>query len=235
MNIIKHLAVASIALISCGDNKTVPDARIPDGPPPDAYCSDCPAAPTLGAQIDRVGRAAVSTALVRGFDPTPEAQEVKAAYNEADNVNAWFDAANITELAKNLALVDVLDKTSEGGGCGNQAFYNGMPNGGGTPSEASYVTLAGVLANDQLFLDTDKAMCAFYLAVEFGVATGSYTTCGGRAPYYDVVDFSYSMLAAGVSGFDIGATGITPKITDGVPPHGDYSDTFPYLGPPHAP
>lgn len=233
MKTIKLLAVAAIASISCGDNKTTPDARIPDGPPADAYCSDCPAAPTLGAQIDRMGRAAVSTALIRGFDPTAEAQQVKADYNKNDNVMAWFDPANIAEFAKNLALVDVLDKTANGGGCGNQAFYNGNPTGGGDPAADSYTTLAGVLANDRLFLDTEKTTCAFYLAVEFGVATGNYTTCGGRAPQYDVVDFSYSMLAAGVGGFTVTPQSITPKVTDGVAPHEDYLDEFPYLGDPH--
>ena len=45
----KILAVAAVALIACGDNKTKPDAGGPkDSPPGDAQCSNCPAAPTLG-------------------------------------------------------------------------------------------------------------------------------------------------------------------------------------------
>ncbi len=233
MNTIKLLAVAAIALISCGDNKSVPDARVIDAPPADAYCSDCPAAPTVGAQIDRVGRPAVSTALVRGFDASGAAQTDKLAYNRNSDSSTWLAPTNLAEFAKNLALIDVLD-TAATTGCGNQAFYNGNPNGGGAATATSYFALATILANDQLFLDTSKAACAFYLAVEFGAATGNYQTCGGRAPEYDVIDFSYSMLASGVGGFTIAGTSITPKIGDMVSKHDDYLTDFPYLGEPHA-
>jgi hypothetical protein len=97
----------------------------------------------------------------------------------------------------------------------------------------SYVALAGLLANDQLFLDTGKSICTFYLGVEFGVVTGSSSTCGGRAPQYDVIDFSLSMIAMGLSGFSVDGL-FTPKIQDLVPAHADVSAAnFPFLGAPH--
>ena len=231
MKTIKLLAVAAIALISCGDNKSVPDARVIDAPPPDAYCSDCPAAPTIGAQIDRMGRAAVNTALNHGFDPTAAAQTAKLDYNENGNLATWFDDAIIAEFAKNLAIIDVLDTTATETGCGNQALYNG---GAAGPANAmSYFTLAAVLANDQLFLDTAKPTCGIYLAVEAGLILGNYSTCGGRSPEYDVIDFSYSMLAAGLDGFDTSGGTFTPKIGDGVDVHDDLLTEFPYLGAPN--
>jgi hypothetical protein len=233
MTNIKLLAVAALLLIGCGDNKSVVDAREKDSSgPADAYCSNCPAAPTVGAQIDRMGRPAVNTVLNNGFNPDQTtAQPAKTAYNQNADVASWFATANLAEFAKNLALVDALDTTATGTGCGNQAMYNGTGMGAAMPT--SYFTLATVLANDQLFLDTGKPMCAFYLAAEFGAVTGAYSTCGGRMPQYDVVDFSYSMLASGVGGFDITATAITPKVTDGVPAHTDYLADFPYLGNPN--
>jgi hypothetical protein len=231
MHNIKLLAVAALVMIGCGDNKAGPDAKTDSSVPADAYCSSCPAAPTLGAQIDRMGRAAVNTVLNNGFNSDlATAQAAKTAYNQNADVATWITPAMIAEFAKNLALIDALD-TSTATGCGNQALYNGT--GGGTANSMSYYTLAGVLLNDQLFLDTAKPMCVAYLAVEFGLVAGNYTSCGGRMPQYDVVDFSYSMLASGVTGFDVVNGVFTPKIKDGAEPHTDYTDTFPYLGAPN--
>jgi hypothetical protein len=253
MKTIKLLAIATLAIIGCGDNKAEPDARVRDSSTPD---SGFPAAPTLGAQIDRMGRAAVNTALIRGFDPAGDA--TKQAYNEMPTKTEWFAPANVGEIMKNLAFIDVLDsgicgnarcETGEtnvtcsadcgattvpsGNGCGNQALYNGQAMGGGTPMATSYQALATVLADDELYLDTSKMTCALYLAVEFSVVTQSpNSTCGGRAPQYDVIDFSYSMLAMGIAGFVLPA--FTPKVPDGVSAHADVSPTdFPFLGTPH--
>ena len=54
----------------------------------------------------------------------------------------------------------------------------------------------------------------------------------GRTLTMDVVDISYSLLAAGVSGFDA-TMSFKPKIGDGVDPHTDVNnDNFPFLGAP---
>ncbi|HSD87409.1 MAG TPA: DUF4331 family protein [Kofleriaceae bacterium] len=260
-NMIKLLAI-TVALAACGDNKGLPDAHPrPDGPPADAQCSNCPAAPTLGTQIDRMGRPAVNTLLNRAFEPPTAGQgTAKDAYNADATASGWV-TAYAPEFMKGLGMIDSLDTGFCGNGicelgetgtdipatacaadcaaaetgtiataCANQTLYNGGQ--GSTPMTTSYQTLASILASDELYLDTTKTICAFYLAVEFGVATGNHTTCGGRAPEYDVVDFSLSALAIGINGFSTDGM-FTPKFSDGAPKHTDYLSAFPYLGEPH--
>lgn len=252
MKMIKLCAVAAIALIGCGDNKGTPDGKTTDGKMPDAIVF--PAAPTLGDQVDRLGRPAVNTVLNHGFDGTANAETAKKAYNEQSQKTDWLSLANIGQFMGNLGIIDVLDTfcgsgkcdagetmatcpedcttaaAGTGNGCGNQALYNF--NGGTGPMEDSYQVLATILANDELFLDSSIALCHGYLAVEAAILIGPTGTCGGRAPDYDVIDSSYSMLAMGVAGFD---TSLNPKIKDGAEPHTDITTTFPYLGPPNAP
>ena len=79
---INLLALTSLALVACGDNKSRPDAQSRrDSAPGDAYCSDCPAAPTIGTtQLDRMGRPAINTALNKAFnDETPTSTAGAAA------------------------------------------------------------------------------------------------------------------------------------------------------------
>jgi hypothetical protein len=259
-----------IALAACGDNKGRADAHQgPDGPPADAQCSNCPAAPTLGTQIDRMGRPAINTLLNRFFEsPTVGQGTAKDAYNMASDPTMWV-TANEGEFKKNLGILDALDFGVCGNGlcevgefgangttgvcpldcpgaadvgtvtesCGNQVLYNG--GAGGAPATDSYKAMADVLAADELWLDTTKTDCEFYLAVEFGfvlshMPTGGNMTCGGRAPQYDVVDFSLSAIALGISGFSTDGRFI-PKFKDNAPPHTDYLPVFPYLGEPHNP
>jgi hypothetical protein len=266
------LLILLVSLAACGDNKDRPDARqSPDGPPADAQCSNCPAAPTLGTQIDRMGRPAINTLLNHGFDGTSAAGPAKDAYN-ADANKATWPATYLDEFKNNLGVLDAIDtgvcgngrcevaefKLSDGtstacnasgedcagttpsatnNGCGTTVLYNG--GAGGAPAADSYNALAGLLASDELWLDPSKGVCGLYFAVEFGVVisgqpSGGNTTCGGRAPQYDVIDFSLSAIAMGIPGFS--ADGLfTPKIGDGVTAHDDYLPTFPYLGEPHTP
>jgi hypothetical protein len=158
----------------------------------------------------------------------------------------------VPQFAGNLAVLDALDTgikcvngvcvaqpvPAAGDGCGNQVMFNGQIGGGGTPAGDSYVMLAGLLAADELFLDTTKGMCdlpnhANYLGVEFNVLTSAGgVTCGGREPHNDVIDTSYAALAIGLQGFDNST--FTPAFGDGVGPHADLLAAFPYLGPPHS-
>jgi hypothetical protein len=220
-------AVLTCSLVACGDNASTPDA-----PTVKKDSGGPPAVPALGAQIDRMGRPAISTALNHAFDVTAATKNAaKDAYNADGGTGSW-QTTYTAEFAKNLAIIDSLDTGIPGGGCGNQVLYNNMPAGGGTAGSASYKALAGILADDQLYLDTTKTMCTKYLAVEFGVVTGmGNTLCGGRAPSYDVMDYSYSVLALGLAGFD---ASLNPKFGDNVAAHSDISDTaFPFLGAPH--
>lgn len=151
-----------------------------------------PTKPTLGVQVDRAGRAAVSTALIHTFDADMTAKgAAKDAYNAASMPAQWATMFK-AEIAKNLAIYDSLDRN-----CGNQLLA------GATAAVGRYDALAGVLADDQLYVNTATGTCTQYFAVELGMATD----CGGRAPTYDVVDVTYSAVAIGmVSGVTDGVT-----------------------------
>ncbi len=228
----KILLVASLALVACGDDGGKgKDASI-DAPV--AF----PAAPALHAQIDRLGRPAINTALNAPFQTTAATKLAqKDAYNAVTDP-AMFATAEVApgktvvqEFAANLAIFDSLDRgtTQIGAGCGNVPFY------ASPPSASSYTQLATVLADDRLYVDTAKASCKVYLSLEFEVATSGavpHTECGGRAPSHDVIDTSYSLLFSGINGFN--SSTLAPIFHDAVDAHTDISDTvFPFLGAPH--
>jgi hypothetical protein len=175
-----------------------------------------PAPPTLGTQIDRIGRPAVNTALNHAFDPTTSTSgPAKDAYNANSDPTTWA-AGYVPEFEKNLAIVDALDGT-----CGNQLGHlaptTAAPNG--------YATLAGALADDRLYLNTAGTTDAQYLAVEVNaLGVKANTDQGGRALGFVVLDTTYSALAAGM--FSGVSNGIT---TNNV----SFSTTFPYEAAPN--
>ena len=247
LSIILLTVLTSIAAINCGDNLKVTNDGGNHGSDGGGSGSGFPAAPAIGLQIDRLGRPAINTALNHGFDGTAAAGSAKDAYNQDGSPGGWVTAYTV-EFMKNLAILDALNTglhcvsgactgSATENGCGDQVEYNGTVTGGGSAAPTSYQMLGGLLANDQLFLDTSKTMCDIptnhqnYLAVEFGVLTSSNNTCGGRDPLNDVIDTSYAALAIGLQGF---ALDFTPAFGDGVGPHTDVTDTtFPFLGAPH--
>lgn len=182
-----------------------------------------PGVPMLGVQIDRMGRPAVNTALTNPYGiytpagaQAPETTDITRAYYNADaNQPGWATAWTPT-ITANLAVLDGLDA----GVCGNQFAY---------AAATKYGTLATVLANDALLLDTSKSTCAGatadrgYLAVEVGLVTGTAnTTCGGRTLSYDVIDTTYSALAIGM------LTGVTDGIAEVTKP----TAAFPFFANP---
>ena len=188
------------------DTTVTPDTPADTGPP---------APPTLGAQIDRMGRPAVNTATNHAFDPNDTTKgAAKDKYNQAAPAD-W--ATFIPQIEANLAILDALDTN-----CGNQFGADK------TKTDATrYQTLAGVLANDRLFVNTAEATCTGYLAVEAGTLLGvPVHDCGGRKPSYEVMKISYNTLTVG----DPTAT----TVTDGVAIT-DRSKlaTFPYMVAPH--
>jgi len=210
----KLICIASVALAcSCGsDNNNAgtpdapgtPDAKVstPDAPP------SAPAKPTLGAQIDRMGRPAINTALDKTFSPDPMRDPAEDAYN-ADTSKATWQATYTPIFAAQLAILDSIDRN-----CGNQLLA------GATATAGRYDTLAGALADDQLYVNSASSTCGQYLAVEANATNVvPNTDCGGRKPEYDVIDISYSVLAAGaLSG-----------VNDGVANDSTFLASFPYL------
>ena len=230
MNLNKIL-LAGLVLAACGDDAAKTPDAMHDGPKGiDAFVA--PAPPALGAQVDRLGRPTINTALNHTFDTTAAKGPAKDAYNADGASGSWkTNATYLGQFAGNLAILDAVD-TGLGvpnAGCGNAIAYDASKTG-----TAAYGGLASLLADDQLYTDTAKGTCNLFLALEVEVATGgavAHTSCGGRAPTYDVIDAVYSAVAAGLSGFD---TSLQPLVHDGAVVHTDVSDsTFPFLGAPH--
>jgi hypothetical protein len=214
----RFLFLAPLCLAGCGGSTTAEG----DGGA-DLSASQNPPPPQLGAEIDRVGRPAVNTALTDPFDTligmTPD--QIKDAYNAEDDEAKW--AAKFTQLiAANLAIFDGLDShgPANGYGCGNQ-LGAASGNDGGT----RYAALAGALADDELYLDTTQTSCGQYLAVEANTLLSlGLKDCGGRTPTMDAIDVTYSALAQGA------LTGMTDGVAQ--PDPRPSNTVFPFLGPP---
>lgn len=167
---------------------------------------------TLGTQIDRVGRPAISTATVATFEANMAAKDAKKnAYNGAAPA-MWTSFAG--DIETSLAILDSLDGT-----CGNQLAADQTSN--------RYNFLAGVLADDQLYVNSMATECGVYLGLEaevLGVVQAGEGKCGGRVPMDDVIDRSYSVLAVGA----------LMGVTDGVPMDAETHSVanFPFLAAP---
>ncbi len=144
-------------------------------------------------QIDRMGRPGINTALVNVLPGTGSA--LKNAYNSAEGVANWSQFAG--ELEANLAALDTLD-----GQVGNALL---------PPA-----TLASVLVDDRLLVDTSKAACDEYLAVELGVPG----KCGGRTLARDVIDDTFGAV-------------VGPGVSDFVGNDSIFLSDFPFLGNPN--
>jgi hypothetical protein len=173
--------------------------------------SGFPAAPTLGMQIDRMGRPAVNTALTDPFDiagvggiPAGKTEDqVKDAYNSEGDQTKWA-ASFAPEIATNLAILDGADNV-----CGNGIAASSDQDAGN-----AYATPAALLADDELYVNTTKTTCNLYLGVEaavlgVGAAAGD---CGGRTPLENVIDESYTLIISGVNAY-LGGSIITNGIT----------------------
>ena len=167
-----------------------------------------PTPPTLKTQVDRIGRPAINTALNHVFDTTAAAGTAKDAYNADSKLTNW--ATYAPEFAKNLGIFDALDTV-----CGNQAGYS---------ISNSYAALAGLAADDRLYLNTDATTCTTYLAVELNATNiAKNADCGGRKLTYDVIDVTYSAVAVGA----------TSGVSDGISADATKTGgtTCPYLAP----
>jgi hypothetical protein len=200
---------AALFAVSCGDNDNSTANRDPDPP-----------AIRLDRQIDRMGRAGINTAATAPFfrESVEEEQQVhddvSDEYNSASDPSEWVSLFS-ERIAGNIAILDSLDTV-----CGNQLLA------GSSAVPGRYDALAGVLADDQLYVNTASGSCQQYLAVEGNAVGISNDDCGGRTPLHDSIDVTYSVLAIGQ------LTGVT----DGVPVDADGTASitaFPYLDVPN--
>ena len=202
---IQILPAAALLLCACGnDNKSAP------------------AQPILGTLIDRMGRPAINTAVTNPFELVSgkTTDQSKDDYNANNDPSTWV-ASFAPQFAKTLAVLDGLDRN-----CGNQLIAKPLASGA-VPADR-YMPLAGVLADDQLYVRTDKTTCALYLAVEADAVmlTNGNNDCGGRTPLENTVDESYSLLAIGAP------SGVTNGITSDSE-HTASLTNFPFLQPPN--
>jgi hypothetical protein len=229
--------------VTTSDSPSGDDSSANDSATADTGTSDAgvdapfvpPAPPTLGAQIDRMGRPAINTALNHTFDPTcvntsaTSSCAPKDAYNQDSNPANWSvppatDGGTVpgyfTQFFGNLAIYDALD-----GVCGNQAGFGAL----GAPA---YSALATVLSQDALFVNTGSTTCGQYLGVELNALGVTNTDCGGRTPSENTIDVTYSLLSGAFSVSDAGVPSF--PVTNGITaPASAPSSTFPYFATPH--
>jgi hypothetical protein len=179
-----------------------------------------PTPPALGTQVDRMGRPAINTALNHTFDPNATTKgAAKDAYN-ADKNQAGWPGAYVGQFKANLAIYDGLDTT-----CGNQAGYGALTN-------PDYTTLASVLANDVLWVNTANSTCKQYLGVEFAALGVANSDCGGRTPSENVIDLTFNAVAGTLTPATLPDN--PGPVTNGIKaPASPPSATFPYLATPH--
>ncbi len=199
------IGLTSLLMAACGADapgttggNTVDDNNVSKPDQPVATQALGPAnRPALGTQIDRVGRPAVGTALIGAFHPDETAKGMlKDDYNSNSDPASWRDAY-AGEIMGNLAILDALDAD-----CGNQLVADA--------GEKRYEFLATVLADDRLYVHSDRSECGEYLGLEaeiVGAIPQGAGGCGGREPADDVIERSYSALAAGLlAGVDDGVS-----------------------------
>lgn len=138
-------------------------------------------------RVDRAGRPLTGNALLGGLATAEESNRLKEQYNAATPSEA---ASFIPEIEKGLALYDGYD-----GNCGNQWLVDQ-----GTQPRHRYRTLAALLADDRLWVNSASGVCTQLLAVELASRSRKRSLkrdCGGRTPNYDAVDSYRSLLVNG--------------------------------------
>jgi len=140
--------------------------------------------PAFGEPVDRIGRTLTGNALIGPLDPEDISDRRKEQYNRA----AQSDWPQFTaDIERTLGLYDAFD-----GVCGNQWLADKR-----TKPSRRYQTLARLLADDRLWVDSRSTVCTRYLAVEQNAAGAKNTDCGGRTPNYDAIDVYRSLLVNG--------------------------------------
>lgn len=147
-------------------------------------------------QIDRMGRPLTGNALLGSFADEETSDRLKERYNAATPATG---AEFIPEIVKTLAIYDGFD-----GVCGNQVLAAAQ-----AEAPRRYRALAGLLADDRLWINSESTLCGEFFSVELAAWAGEEALvmfCGGRTPNDDAIDVYRSLLV----------TGKTKGIDDGV-------------------
>lgn len=200
------ILAALMSFSSCGDDSDDDDEATATGPGN---------APALGDQIDRAGRAAISTALISPFAGDEDKTTAKNGYNQA-GTSKWSEY--ISNIAGNVAILDAVVGT-----CGDNKV---TANQDSPTAEGAYNGFATALADDQLYINSAATSCNQYLAQELVVlgVLPSTEECGGRTLTMDVVETSYSALAAGAT------TGVDDEVSEDDATHSNTD--FPFVAAP---
>jgi hypothetical protein len=158
-------------------------------------------------QLDRMGRPLTTNALLATLDSAEVANDLKERYNLQTPATA---DAFIPEIEKGLALYDGFD-----GICGNQWLARRR-----APPASRYRKLAGLLADDRLWINSGSGQCREFFAVELAKSGD----CGGRSPLVDAVDVYRAVLVNGTT------TGFEDGVDQDDRQHS--VDTFPFLAAP---
>lgn len=138
-------------------------------------------------QIDRMGRPLTGNALLGSFSDEETSDGLKERYNSATPATG---AEFIPEMERTLGIYDGFD-----GKCGNQLRADAK-----ATSPARYRSLATVLADDRLWVNSESTICGEFFSVEFAALAGNDSMniyCGGRTPTDDAIDVYRSVLSMG--------------------------------------
>lgn len=210
----------------CGDGAQCENmctvVRCPSGQTCDEMSGTCveppPPVPVItGALIDRAGRPGISTLLLNPFDlfkpqdaaAVEDGDVTRDRYN-ADGSPAQWVARWRPAMSFHMALLDGLDGT-----CGDSLAADAVL--------PRYSVVAGILADDQLYVDVSTSTCAdVYFAVERKAIGEMVKDCGGRTLRADVIDTTLSELASGKA----------EGMSDGVGFEAKVVSSFPFFGNP---
>ena len=140
-------------------------------------------------QLDRMGRPLTENALLATLGAPERADELKERFNETTPAAS---TEFVAEIQKGLALYDAFDAS-----CGNQLLADR-----GTTTDARYLPLARVLADDRLWVDSASPVCNQFFAVELAHAAGRESLakdCGGRTITDDAIDVYRALLVNGTT------------------------------------
>ncbi len=110
-------------------------------------------------QIDRMGRPLTGNALLGSFSDEETSDRLKERYNSATPATG---AEFIAEMERTLGIYDGFD-----GKCGNQLLADAK-----ATSPARYRSLATVLADDRLWVNSESTICGEFFSVELAALGG---------------------------------------------------------------